>query len=74
MRYFCYNAYDNKAPVHLREYIETVSEDEIRKEYYPFWLKKLNEKFGSASAYTFEDCLNDWLCVHHAWESTNEVS
>lgn len=54
------------------EYI-TMSEDEIRKEYYPWWYRKMCEKFGKEhvdSTYSFEDCLEDWITVHWAWESS----
>lgn len=53
------------------EYI-TMSEDEIRKEYYPWWYRKMCEKFGKEhvdSTYSFEDCLEDWITVHWAWKS-----
>lgn len=53
------------------EYV-TMSEDEIRKEYYPYWYRKMCEKFGKEhvdKTYSFENCLEDWITVHWAWES-----
>lgn len=51
------------------EYI-TMSEDEIRKEYYPYWKKQIVKVGKSLNDYCFEDCLDDWVITHWAWEST----
>ena len=75
MRYFCYNEYD---PVSLLAddsggYVVTMCEERIRAEYYPWWYGKMCEKFGKEHVdqnYSFEDCLQDWITVHWAWEST----
>lgn len=51
------------------EYI-TMSEEDVRKEYYPYWYDKMCEKFGKEHVdtnYCFEDCLEDWRIVHWAW-------
>lgn len=68
MRYFTYSVpIDDLGDP---EYV-TMSEEEIRKEYWEFWLRKMNEKFGEeyvAENYCFEDCLQDWVTVHWAWE------
>ncbi len=48
-----------------------MSEEEIRKEYYPYWYKKMCEKYEQSYVdehYCFEDCLEDWVIVHWAWE------
>jgi hypothetical protein len=48
-----------------------MSEDEIRKEYYPWWYGKMCEKYGKEhvdATYSFEECLEDWKIVHWAWE------
>lgn len=69
MRYFsCCSIGDNG-----EDLIETLSEDDIRKEYYPYWYRKMCEKFGKEnvdSNYSFQDCLDDWIVVHWAWEVT----
>ena len=67
MRYYCYELPDNSGV--------TMSEREIRNEYYPFWLEKMYEKFGKEhvdATYSFEECLEDWVIIHHAWESTDD--
>jgi hypothetical protein len=78
MRYFSYNEYDPENPLadETGGYVVTMSEEEIRKEYWPYWYKKMCEKYGQERVdndYTFEDCLTDWIIVHWAWESKNEI-
>jgi hypothetical protein len=54
--------------------VETLSEDEIRKEYYPYWYGKMCEKYGKEhvdTTYSFEECLEDWKTIHWAWEVTD---
>ena len=60
-------------PVDGDDYIETKSEDDIRKEYWPYWYGRMCDKFGKEKVdadYTFEDCLMDWIVVHWAQEVT----
>jgi hypothetical protein len=67
MRYFTFVQPKNLAGD--PEYI-TMSEDEIRKEYWPHWYKKMCDKYEQAYVdehYSFEDCLDDWKLVHGAW-------
>lgn len=70
MRYYSF-AY----PVDGDDIVETLSEDEIREEYYPYWYGKMCEKFGKEhvdATYSFEDCLTDWIVVHWAWPANDE--
>lgn len=67
MRYFSYNEYSEDGG-----YVETLSEEEIRREYYPYWYARMCKKFGQKRVdenYSFEDCLDDWMVVNWAWES-----
>lgn len=68
MRYFSYNDYvDDPSD----SFVTTISEDDIRKEYYPHWYDHMCQKFGKEkvdSEYSFEDCLDDFCVVHWAWE------
>lgn len=69
MRYFSYNTY--KTDPSIDPYVETVSEEDIRRDYYPYWYDKMCKKFGKDhvdSTYSFEDCLDGWMVVHWAWE------
>ena len=69
MRYYCYNEYTedpNANPV------VTVSEEDVRRDYYPFWYDKMCKKYSKEhvdKTYSFEDCLDDWIVVNWAWES-----
>lgn len=70
MRYYSFNEYDENGG-----HIETVSEEDIRKEYYPYWYEKMCQKFGKEyvdATYSFEDCLEDWQVIHWAWEVKDE--
>lgn len=71
MRYFSYNEYDeNNIDGGC---IYTVSEEEIRKEYWPYWYSKMCEKYGKEVVdrdWSFEDCLTDWVNLNRAWSST----
>ena len=51
--------------------VVTVSEDDVRRDYYPYWYERMCKKFGKDqvdSQYSFEDCLDDWIVVNWAWE------
>ena len=74
MRYYSYNEYDPDSPIadDGGGYVVTLSEDDIRKNYYPYWYKKMCEKFEQSYVdqnYSFEDCLSDWIVINWAWES-----
>ena len=73
MRYYCYEDY--KTDPSLDSYVAVKSEEDIRKEYWPYWYGKMCEKFGKEHVdtnYCFEDCLTDWMVVNWAWESKDE--
>lgn len=51
----------------------TMSEEDVRKEYWPYWYGKMCQKYEQAYVdehYCFEDCLEDWITVHWAVQST----
>ncbi len=63
MRYFCYDEYP--------EGIVTVSEEDIRKSYYPYWYSKMCKKYGKSKVddnWCFSDCIDDWLVVNGGWK------
>lgn len=52
--------------------VETLSEDDIIKQYWPHWYGKMCEKFGKEHVdtnYCHQDCIDDWTVVHWAWRS-----
>ena len=58
-----------------KDVIEVLSEEDIRKEYWPYWYGRMCDKYEQAYVdqnYTFEDCLMDWCIVHWAVEVTND--
>lgn len=73
MRYYSYNEYNPDSPRAdaTGGYVETLSEEEIRQRFYPYWHGKMCEKFGREVVdrdYSFEDCLEDWIVINWAWK------
>ena len=69
MRYFSYDEY--KTDPSVDPYVETVSEEDVRKTYYPYLYERMCNKFGKEHVdanYCFEDCLDDWVVTNWAWE------
>ena len=67
MRYWSYNERLNEIDSH----VVTVSDDDILDMYWNWWYGKMCEKFGSEVVdrdYTKQDCIDDWVVVHWAWE------
>ena len=72
MRYYSYNepVFDTDGNI-INNVVETVSEEAIRKEYFPYWYDKMCKKFGKEYVdknYSFEECLIDWCVVNWAWK------
>ena len=58
---------DGVSPVYT-----TLSDQDILKEYWNYWYGKMCEKFGKEHVdanYCPQDCIDDWIVVHWAWES-----
>ena len=75
MKYWCTTVYDRWHPNADSDggHIETLSEDEILEEYYPYWSGKMIRKYGQEEfdkTYCKLDCIDDWVVVNWAWEST----
>ena len=70
MRYYSFNEQDDKG----NDVVQTMSEDEIREEYYPWWKERMIKKYGEEEfnkTWSFEECLEDWIAIHWAWEVKN---
>ncbi len=68
IRYYSYNEYHEDPNVNT---VVTVSEEDIRRDYWPFWYERMCKKFGKErvdNTYNFEDCIDDWIVVNWAWE------
>lgn len=62
MNYFCYYSASG---------IVTLSEDDLRKEWWPKWYKAMCEKYEQAyvdETYSFEDSIEAWLITHKGWK------
>ena len=48
----------------------TLSEQEILDIYWPFWYNKMVHKYGTNDhpLITRDNCLEDWIVVHWAWQ------
>ena len=71
MRYFCYN--EPSGENYETNIVVTMSEDEIREDYWDHWYFLMCKKYGKDHVdknYSFADCLDDWIAVNWAWEST----
>lgn len=68
MRYYSFNDMDDDGD----NIVITVSEEDVRHDYYPYWQKRMTEVGKDLSQYTFEDCLDDWIVVNWAWEVNDE--
>lgn len=65
MRYYSFNEFDGE-----KGWVSTISEEEIRQTYYPYWKEKMIKKFGEEEVEkncTFEHCLEDWVDGNWAW-------
>lgn len=52
--------------------VETLSEDEIIKQYWDYWYGKMCEKYSKEHVdenYTKQNCIDDWTILHWAWQS-----
>ena len=55
--------------------IVTLSEQEILDSYYPYWYNAMCKKYGKEHVdanFSKEDCIEEWVIIHWAWESTVE--
>ena len=51
----------------------TLSEDDIRRDWYPYWYKRMCDKYEQSYVdenYSFEDCLDDFCTVYWAEVTT----
>lgn len=72
MRYYSYNEYDPESPLadETGGYVVTKSEEEIIKEYWPYWYEQMCKKYERSyvdETYSPLDCLDDWIVLHWAW-------
>jgi len=68
MKYWCIN-YVNEND---EDVVETYSEQEIIEKEWKRWCDNMQKAGKNLSDYTFQDCIDDWIVVNWAWESTSE--
>lgn len=68
MRHWSYNEPTADGGNH----IVTMSETEIIESYFPYWDAAMRKKFGDdyQRTYGVQECIDDWIVVNWAWEST----
>lgn len=49
-----------------------VTRDEIIKTYYPWWCEQMR-KVGKEAYISEENCVDDWLVVHWAWDVSDQI-
>ena len=77
MRYYCYNEPLMQTDARgvctvVGNTVVTVSEEDIRRDYYPTWYAQMCDKFGQSQVdahWQFEDFLDEWVVVHWAWDA-----
>ena len=69
MRHYTYNEYDPEHPLADLSgcYVKTVSEQDVREKYWPYWYQAMCAVYGQETQYDFEDCLQDWIVINWAW-------
>ncbi len=69
MRWFKYNepTFDDLSNL-IGNVQVIVSEEDIRRNYYPFWLSAMQERGVTGEALAFENALDEFLVANWAWE------
>jgi hypothetical protein len=74
MKYYSYNTVSfRKDGSVINEYVETLSEAEILKIYWDWWKEEGIKRWGKEhfeANYSEKDCIEDWIVVHWARETT----
>lgn len=67
MRIFSYHEYSEGKPIIL-----SVTELDIRKQWYPYWYEMMCKKYGkdvTDNQFDFDSCIEDWIVTNGAWVS-----
>ena len=69
MKYWCVADQDEVG----NPLVSELSEQEILDQYWDYWYNRVCKKIGKEWTdlnCTHEDCINDWVTIHWAWESS----
>lgn len=72
MRYYSYNHLAESETKETTNVV-TLSEQEILDQFYDFWYERMCKKYGKGHVdenYGPQECIEDWVVVNWAWEST----
>jgi hypothetical protein len=72
MRYFCYDELQADENGEEQSIVKVYSEEEVIANYWDTWYNAMCKKFGKEivdKEYVKEDCIQDWIVIHWAWES-----
>lgn len=70
MRYFRYNSPIGDGSGEDNNEVITVSEEDIYRDYYPFWKAEITRVHGAErlAQLSFFECIEDFMVLHWAWE------
>jgi hypothetical protein len=69
MRTWLYNDPIFDGPALIGNEVKEVTDDDILRDYWPWWVKKMVEKYGRESPLINRDeCISDWVVTNWAWE------
>lgn len=69
MKTYCYNEYSEETD-HV---VVEKTEKEILKDYWDWWYAKMITKYGEDDELiTEENCIQDWVTMHWAWEKVHD--
>jgi len=69
LKYYSYNEYSEDGGE-----VITLSEQDIIDQYFDYWYSRMCAKFGKEHVdanYNKQNCIDDWVVVHWAWEVDN---
>ena len=70
MRVWQYNDPIFDGPALIGNEVREVTDEDILRDYFPWWAKKMEEKYGKDSPLiNREECISDWVVTNWAWES-----
>lgn len=76
MKYWSYNEPLWHGDEIIGNAVMTLSEEEIIKEYYPYWEAEMIKKWGEErfrKEWCKRDCIDCWVVVNWAWEVTEKT-
>lgn len=69
MKTWCYNDPIFDGDTLIGNDVVEVTDDDIIRDYFPFWEKKMLEKYGEGHPFiNRNECICDWVVCNWAWE------